>query len=319
MNKKFNNKDIVKVKIKTKKIVLPIIASVFLFFIMISITFSNDLISLMGNSVLNKYICNQGYKLENNECLLEINGYKLGDINNDEVIDGKDVENLQQYLTNDNKFLGVNIKASDITGDGKIDLNDLNKLKFYLGGISNIEGYVCPDNFEVSGNKCIKKEKAIVVSNTYNVGTALYYNNSYWYVLSNNGDYLKLLKVDVLDNKYVYNKSNIESALNEYATNILNDLKEVDGYKIRLLTLNELVDLGLSDKTNTKYYESNSKTPYWIGINGFDYWIDGTINNSTKKPYLVINYEDNEYAYETNYSVYAYLRPVINVYKNALK
>ena len=319
MNKTVASKNNGKVKVKTKKIIMPIIASAFLLFIMISITFSNDLIPLMSNSVLNEYICNQGYKLENNECLLEINGQKLGDINNDEVIDGKDIETLQNYLTHKNDILGISIKASDVTRDGKIDSKDLNKLKFYLGGIAKIEGYVCPLNFEVFGNKCIKKEKAIVVSNTYNVGTAVYYNNSYWYILSNNDDYLKMLKVDVLDNKYVYNESDIGNILNEYATNISNDLKEVDGYKIRLLTLDELVGLGFSDLTNTNYYEGNNKTPYWIGINGFDYWVEQSIDSSINKPFMVMNYEDNSYAYEVNYSTYAYLRPVINVYKNAIK
>ena len=65
-----NVKPKTKVKVKTKGLGLPIVASLFLFVVMIGITMNGDLLSLMGNSVTNKFICNEGYELSGNRCKL---------------------------------------------------------------------------------------------------------------------------------------------------------------------------------------------------------------------------------------------------------
>ena len=46
------------------------------------------------------------------------------------------------YLNNTNDVVGFD-KVADVTGDGKVDNSDLNKFRFYLGGITSIDGYVC--------------------------------------------------------------------------------------------------------------------------------------------------------------------------------
>ena len=298
-----------KVKVKTKKLVLPVVASLFLFVIMLGITMNGDLLSLMGNSVTNKYICNEGYELSGNRCKLEINAQKLGDINNDGVIDNLDEQLLVNYLNNTNDVVGFD-KVADVTFDGKVDNSDLNKFRFYLGGITSIDGYVCPTSYELDNNKCIKYENATKISNNYEVGSAIYYNDSYWYVLSSDNDYVTLLKRDTISDAINYNESNINNILNNYINNISDDLKEVDGSKIRLINLNDLKELGFVDKTNTSYYEGIN-TPYWIGYVNKEYWVDDA--------FILVNYDNNNYAYKASYDTLAYVRPVINVYKSKLK
>ena len=298
-----------KVKVKTKKLVLPVVASLFLFVIMLGITMNGDLLSLMGNSVTNKFICNEGYELSGNRCKLEINAQKLGDINNDGVIDNLDEQLLVNYLNNTNDVVGFD-KVADVTFDGKVDNSDLNKFRFYLGGITLIDGYVCPTSYELDNNKCIKYENATKISNNYEVGSAIYYNDSYWYVLSSDNDYVTLLKRDTISEAINYDEYNINNILNDYINNISDDLKEVDGSKIRLINLNDLKELGFVDKTNTSYYEGIN-TPYWIGYVNKEYWVDDA--------FILVNYDNNNYAYKASYDTLAYVRPVINVYKSKLK
>lgn len=304
-----NVKPKTKVKVKTKGLGLPIVASLFLFVVMIGITMNGDLLSLMGNSVTNKYICNEGYELSGNRCKIEISAEKIGDINGDGVIDNQDKQLLVDYLDSNDNSVTIN-KVADVTGDGKVDNSDLNKFRFYLGGITSIDGYVCPNSYELDNNKCIKYELATKISNNYKLGSAVYYNDSYWYVLRNNNDYVTLLKRDTISEAINYDEYNINNILNDYTSNISDDLKEIDGSKIRLINLNDLKKLGFVDKTNTSYYEGIN-TPYWIGYINKDYWVDDA--------FILVNYDNNNYAYKASYDTLAYVRPVINVYKSKLK
>ena len=304
-----NVKPKTKVKVKTKGLGLPIVASLFLFVVMIGITMNGDLLSLMGNSVTNKYICNEGYELSGNRCKIEISAEKIGDINGDGVIDNQDKQLLVDYLDSNDNSVTIN-KVADVTGDGKVDNSDLNKFRFYLGGITSIDGYVCPNSYELDNNKCIKYELATKISNNYKLGSAVYYNDSYWYVLRNNNDYVTLLKRDTISEAINYDEYNINNILNDYTSNISDDLKEIDGSKIRLINLNDLKKLGFVDKTNTSYYEGIN-TPYWIGYVNKEYWVDDA--------FILVNYDNNNYAYKASYDTLAYVRPVINVYKSKLK
>ena len=307
----------IKVKVKKKGLVLPVCATIFFFAVIIGVTMNNDLISLMGNSVTNEYVCNDGYKLSGNKCVISIDAYKLGDINYDGIINNSDINILNDYIDNNKNVVGTELSVADVTQDGKLTKDDVNKMNFYLAGVSsaNIKGYVCPNGYELNDNKCIKEESAVLVSSGLNIGEAVKYNDSVWYVLANKDDYVTLLKKDYIDtNNSQVDYNSVNNILNNYASNILNDLKEVDGYKIRLITVDELITLGFSDKTNTSYYENSNNTPYWIGIDGSNYWV---MNNNN--PFMLVNYEGNNYAYGTSYNSYAYVRPVINVYKSTLK
>ena len=299
-----------KTKVKVKKLVLPVISSCFLFAMIISITLTGSLVPLMGNSITNKYVCSEGYKLVGSNCLTSMDARKLGDINNDGAIDNEDIVILQEYINNSEVLNETLLSVADVTFDGKIDINDVNKMKFYLGGIVDISEYICPSGYELNGNTCTLSYSATIVSNSLDDSTAVYYNDSYWYVLSNNDDYVTLLKKDTLDDISYYN--NINNILNNYITDIADDLKEVNGSKIRLLTIEELKKLGFVDKSNTNYYESSDDAFKWIGIIDKDYWV---ANNSS---FILTNYEGNNYAYNMNDNILAYIRPVINVYKKAI-
>ena len=305
----------VKVKTKKKSLIMPVCASIFFFAVIIGVTMNNDLLSLMGNSVTSEYICNDSYKLKGSKCVTSIDAYKIGDVNYDGIIDNVDASIINDYVDS-NSIVGTELSVADVTLDGKLTKEDVNKMKFYLAGISsaNIEGYVCPNGYELDGNKCEKEENAVLVSDKLDIGSAVKYNNSIWYILDNKSDYVTLLKKDYIDiNNSQVNYSSINSVLTDYASDILNDLKDIDGYKIRLITIDELIKLGFKDKTNTNYYEDSDDTPYWIGLNNSNYWVMNI------KPFMVINYEGNNYAYEANDNDYAYVRPVINVYKSAIK
>ena len=306
----------VKVKVKKKGLVLPIIASLFFFAVIIGITMNNDLLSLMGNSITSEYVCNDDYKLKGNKCEISIDAYKLGDINHDGIVNNIDASIINNYVDSNNNIVGTELSVADVNLDGKLTKEDVNKIRFYLAGISSadIKGYVCPSGYDLDDNKCIKEESAVLVSGKLDVGGALKYNDSTWYILDNNDDYVTLLKRDYIDtNNSLVNYNSINGVLSSYSTNIINDLKEVDGYKIRLINENELIKLGFTDKTNTNYFEDSNDTPYWIGLNKSNYWV------MNDKPFILVNYEGNNYAYDTNYNTYAYVRPVINVYKSALK
>ncbi len=305
----------VKVKTKKKSLIMPVCASIFFFAVIIGVTMNNDLLSLMGNSITNKYVCNDDYKLKGSKCVTSIDAYKIGDVNYDGIINNVDASIINDYVDS-NSIVGTELSVADVTLDGKLTKEDVNKMKFYLAGISsaNIEGYVCPNGYELDGNKCEKEENAVLVSDKLDIGSAVKYNNSIWYILDNKDDYVTLLRKDYINisNKQV-NYNSINSVLDDYASDILSDLKEVDGSKIRLITIDELIQLGFNDKTNTKYYEESDDTPYWVGLNNSNYWV---MNIS---PFMVINYEGKNYVYEAKHIDYAYVRPVVNVYKSAIK
>ena len=302
----------VKTKTRTDKLVLPVIASVFLFAVIITISMNNDLVSLMGNSVTNDYVCPTNYEQKGDVCTLVIDPYKLGDINKDNTINNKDLDIMNNFLDTKYSLSNRELMVVDVNLDGKFNTSDVNKFKFYLSGmnVNDINSLVCPTNYELDDNKCIKEEKAVVLDNNIDVGSAVTYNDSIWYVIDNKDDYVVLLKSDYINKPVSYN--DVDGILNNYISNISSDLKEVNGSKIRLMNIDDLKKLGFVDKTNTNYYESTNKTPYYIGINDNNYWLNDN--------YILANYEDNNYSYKNdNDSTYAYVRPVINVYKNKLK
>ena len=350
MTKKINSP---KVKVKVKKIVLPVVASLFFFAILILGTFNSDIKNLMGNSTTGNFICPTGYELRNNKCTKEIEATKLGDVNEDNVINDQDVLLIEEHINGTTLLTSQKFKAADITNDGRVNVEDVNKLKYYLEKDSTkISGYVCPDEYSLDKNKCyIEKEKIQVKNNgEYEVGDAIKYNNSYWYVISSHNDYVTVLKKDPLSSdqlgKYAINNngeynnimyysdsncvsnntcsnyqySNIKVVLDSYMVSIASDLKEVDGYKIRLITINELANLGFIDNSNTLYYETSKTTPYWISSNGDEYWVMNSNNNSLNNTFMVVDYDNESYAYEVStYNNLGKVRPVINLLKSAIK
>lgn len=339
-----------KVKVKVKKLVPPIVASVFFLAVILTISLGGTSSYLMGNSVTNNYICPDGYKLSNNSCKLEINATKIGDVNGDNLIDNSDIAMIQEHLSGNLVLVSEKFKAADVNQDGRISLDDVDKIKSYMNGSSDLSGYICPDDYILNNNKCYMTKEAISVSkNSFVVGDAVLYNNTYWYVLSDHDDYVTLLKKDSLtaselgsyavnnsgeyqkimyykdssclnnNNCNDYASSNVKAVLDSYVSSFVDDLKEVDGYKIRLITIDELVKLGFTDKTNTLYYEASDTTPYWIGSNGGNYWVMNSNINNVNNTFTVVDYNHDSYVYESAvYNKLAMVRPVINLYKNKI-
>ena len=113
-----------------------------------------------------------------------------------------------------------------------------------------------------------------------------------------------------------YNQSHIKQKVDLYAQRLdLDNLKEVEGYKIRLITKEELENLGIVDGRFTE------ETIPWVKI-GPSYWTMTKEEGSNKKVYVVdlyygvipVTVYGDTYAYR-----YAYTRPVINLYKNAIE
>ena len=91
--------------------------------------------------------------------------------------------------------------------------------------MNNISEYFCPSDYNIEGNKCYKSEPAIsVVTDNYNVGNAVLYNGSYWYVLSSNDDYLTLLKKEI--RKRVEKTAKGWNENNQYAVDFFNAHKD---------------------------------------------------------------------------------------------
>ena len=337
-----------KQKVKVKKIVYTVLAACFLIAIILTISFSPNMMGLMGNSVTDNYICPDGYELSENKCNITINAYKKGDANLDGEITDVDVNYIKDHISGVSLLINDNYVAADINGDNKVNSTDLNELNLYLSGMNNISEYICPSDYDIEGNKCYKSENAILVSKgNYNVGNAILYQGSYWYILEDQDDYLTLLKKDSLtveelsnytdgavsegmyyDNNNCVNSSTcgsfenskVKAALDRYVQDISSDLKEVNGYKVRLINIDELSRFGFVDKTSTNYYEMSLSTPYWLKPDSGMYWIMNSDGNSLNKTFVVFDYNYKSYIYETTtYDTLAKVRPVVNVYKSVLK
>lgn len=326
MAKRLGNKKN-KQKVKVKTLFLPIIASCFLFAVMIILSWGNNLSYLMGNSSTLNLICQDSYNLSDNYCEKEINSVKKGDINGDGDINNDDILLINEHLSSNVILTNLKFKAADINNDGKITIEDVNLIKQHISTQNVINGSVCPDNYILNENKCYISEKAVTQdNNNYKIGDAILYHNSYWYILDDSEDYLTLLKQNSLTDieinsstNLVYYNSNLNNILDNYVDSFKDDLKDVDGYKVRLITIDELNKLGFSDKTNTKYYEKEFIAPYWLEAGNNDYWVMKTESNSSNKAYVVNDYEYNTYIFENDVNnTLATIRPVINLYKSKL-
>ena len=73
-----------------------------------------------------------------------IAGGLLGDVNSDNVVDGRDLVRLRKYLANQDEKTGestvVISSYSDVTGDGTVDGRDLIRLRKYLIALDETTG-----------------------------------------------------------------------------------------------------------------------------------------------------------------------------------
>lgn len=154
-------------------------------------------------------------------------------------------------------------------------------------------------------------------SNTYDAMAYYYsdtchYSGSYNYTnndmsgCSGHNDYEGSKVKEFLDNQYL-------PALGS------NNLKEVDGYKIRLITTEELKNnLGwnnLSNSVSTSANDSGNSVPTWVYSSM--YWTMTPYSDNTTAIWYVDN--DSTIYMEHNVSNYRGVRPVINLLKSSIK
>ncbi len=120
-----------------------------------------------------------------------------------------------------------------------------------------------------------------------------------------------------------YDNSSIKQVVNIWAENTFTDeLKTVDGYKARLIKIEELEELGYVKEED--YYPLNENVPNWLsGMYSYYFWtmspyVNSNNEISSSSIFMVNRYQsgsgvENAYAY----SAFC-VRPVINVYKDKL-
>lgn len=128
------------------------------------------------------------------------------------------------------------------------------------------------------------------------------------------------------DSSYVKNIINIWQRKNFND----NDLKEVDGYKARLITVDELIDdlhFGyVNDSGSTVPLRKTSSTPKWAYSPNYGYWTMTSVDyNNCNTTYCNDSYIWPVYSYGENYNQGSSprydsytIRPVINLYKKAI-
>lgn len=255
-------------------------------------------------------------------------------------------------------------EAYVVKADCNLEPYDMGNLKYirpviYLKKSSINKVKETPDHEE---NKCTvkyRKEK-ITKYNEYKIGQEIKYNNEKYYVIndsSNKNNYVTLLKANVLENENnqplntffyrnekctninnyegcsnKYEESNIIKILNKWINdnNILKDLIEVNGYKVRLLNAKDLLeklqlDLIKYQKPNgmplNAYYSKT--TPKFLYENMPKYWTMINDYQNNNSAYII---DENGYlttidlATENILKVYDEfsVRPVINLNKCVL-
>lgn len=183
----------------------------------------------------------------------------------------------------------------------------------------------------------------------YNVGDEINFNNEKWHVISKSlisDDYVVVIKDEGLselkskayyecpkedDNglncnmkmSNDYKKSAIKSYFDNTYVNLLgkNNLKEVNGYYVRLITVDELVALGCNLDS-----ESCLNAPSWLTSNFVSWTMSHTTTEPTDDASLAFVYSFGFNSYTGDNGIYKYgvgstlnVRPVINLLKSSIK
>lgn len=206
-------------------------------------------------------------------------------------------------------------------------------------------------------------KKSLFNNSNYNIGDIVSYGNDNYYVIEESGadkNYLVLFKQEPLTKKQIleatisygvmpyyksdtcqngdnnsgcssnYDQSLVKNTLDSWATDksIMEDLVEVNNYKIRLLTKDELImRLGYGyHSIITQYsFDVTEDVPLWMYNRGYNYWTMSSEDDNGLSVYVILNSgivdlaaqflidDENKYVYNDNA-----VRPVINLNKCAL-
>ena len=195
--------------------------------------------------------------------LKEIINYTFGDIDNNGIVDNKDIEKLDNYIKNNKDNINFSEKY-DINHDGYVNDKDLIVLKAYL---SNIKiGDVNKDTMvEDRDIKIINEYSESYYKTSYSLDKGIF-NKNIDYRVNNPGI------IDIDRNGIIYGLKNGEVEVEGITKNGLKDkIKVVVSNNNKLPTSIKLVN----KKINLKYFDYEN-----IDISKFDFNNDGVINNS---------------------------------------
>ena len=116
-----------------------------------------------------------------------------------------------------------------------------------------------------------------------------------------------------------YDSSDIKHVVDDWATTKFsnNELKEVDGYKARLATKEELQPIGWpSCSSNATWCSKETETPNWIYNSNYWYWTMSQWNNSSSNVWSV--YSDGYLRGNDVCNDGDAVRPVLNIYKSKI-
>ena len=142
-------------------------------------------------------------------------------------------------------------------------------------------------------------------------------SNLYWSISNfNHSD------IEIVGCNNSYTKSDVKKVIDNWSKSFSGNLKEVDGYKARILTYDDLVNkLGFVSLNGDSDYRINLDTNIsWFTNFNYPIWISNTLNDSNKV--LIIfgtngTNEGRQWLYDPN-DFFATVRPVLNVYKSKI-
>ena len=137
-----------------------------------------------------------------------------------------------------------------------------------------------------------------------------------------NSDIYNILFNDIFKTKPNYDNSELKKYVDSLANDILVNLKEVDGYKIRLITVNEILELD----NNWEYDDENDNYTY-VGTNYENMLFVGLTMTKTKctTGKCIAYYSNDHDTIKKTYYLSDYalglrqIKPVRNVYKTELE
>ena len=126
-----------------------------------------------------------------------------------------------------------------------------------------------------------------------------------------------------IENANSYDISDIKYIVNQWASTkfIMDELKQIDGYYVRLITLDEIHDFGYENSVkgcggDCDVYNVTNSVPTWLYNSNYHYW---TMSSSVKiKNAWVVEYNGSIYDCSVINSD-TVIRPVINVKKSAIQ
>ena len=214
----------------------------------------------------------------------------------------------------------------------KVIKNNVNGQYEYKVQARDVGGYC----IELTDINALTKDSVVKCDNsvtyeTYSIGDEITFAGSNWYVIKNSSsdeDYVTLMSASVrtissFGDSSSYDSSAVKNILEGYANSTLgsDNLREINGYKIRLITMDELQqNLGYSTSMTASWYEySQENTPLWVysySASNMGYWTMTVDPENTDAMLCVVSNGRLEYC--SINSGPREIRPVINLLKSSI-